>query len=84
MKENPVLNFEINTISYVVSFINFINITLIYHIRKPCDFESFQGAKFKTLLLVYCDVQVCYGTAVEHRSLLNWSGVCDRTVVRVL
>ena len=34
MKENPVLNFKINTISYVVNFINFMNITLIYHITK--------------------------------------------------
>ena len=34
MKENPVLNFKINTISYVVNLINFINITLIYHITK--------------------------------------------------
>jgi hypothetical protein len=40
MKENPVPNFEINTISYVVSLINFIDITLIYHITKPCDFEK--------------------------------------------
>ena len=21
---------------------------------------------------------ICYGTVVEHRSLLNWSGICDR------
>ena len=35
MKENTVLtNFKINTISHVVNFINFINITLIYHITK--------------------------------------------------
>jgi hypothetical protein len=26
---------------------------------------------------VYCDVYICYGTAVEHKSLLNRSGVCD-------
>jgi hypothetical protein len=34
MKENTVLNFYINTISYVVNFMNFINITLIYHMSK--------------------------------------------------
>jgi hypothetical protein len=34
MKENTVLNFYINTVSYVVNFINFMNITLIYHITK--------------------------------------------------
>ena len=32
---------------------------------------NFQGAKFNTFLL-----QVCYGTAMEHRKLLNWSSVC--------
>ena len=32
---------------------------------------------FPELLLVYCFVQVCYGTVVEHISLLNQSGVCD-------
>jgi hypothetical protein len=42
MKENTVLKFYINTISYVVNFINFINITLIYHITKQrvCDTVS--------------------------------------------
>ena len=37
-------------------------------IRKSV-FESFQGAKFNTLLLVHCNVQVCYGTVVEHMRL---------------
>jgi hypothetical protein len=32
---------------------------------------------FPELLLVHCFVQVCYGTVVEHISLLNQSGVCD-------
>jgi hypothetical protein len=32
---------------------------------------------FNTLSLVYCNVQICNGTAVEHGSLLNCSGVCD-------
>jgi hypothetical protein len=40
MKENNVLNFEINTVSYVVNFINFINITLIYHITKQWVCET--------------------------------------------
>ena len=43
----------------------------------PRDFKSSQGAKVGTLYLVYCVVQVCYGTAVEHKSLLNRPGVCD-------
>ena len=32
---------------------------------------------FKAQRFVYCDAHVCYGTAMEHRSLLNRSGVCD-------
>jgi hypothetical protein len=32
--KTTVLNFYIDTISYVVNFINFINITLIYHMSK--------------------------------------------------
>ena len=32
---------------------------------------------FPELLIVYCLVQVCYGTVVEHMSLLNKFGVCD-------
>jgi hypothetical protein len=39
------------------------------------DLESFKGGNFNTLSLV--DVQICNGTAVEHGSLLNCSGVCD-------
>jgi hypothetical protein len=35
------------------------------------DIESF----------VYCDAQVCYGTDVEHRSLMNRSGICDELSV---
>ena len=41
------------------------------------DLESFKGGKFNTLSLVDCYVQICNGTAVEHGSLLNCSGVCD-------
>jgi hypothetical protein len=43
----------------------------------PRDFESFKGGNFNTLSLVDCYVQICNGTAVEHGSLLNCSGVCD-------
>jgi hypothetical protein len=32
---------------------------------------------FNTLSLVDSYVQICNGTAVEHGSLLNCSGVCD-------
>ena len=32
---------------------------------------------FKAERFVYCDVYICYGTAVEHKSLLNPSGVFD-------
>jgi hypothetical protein len=35
------------------------------------------GCKLWTLSLVDCYVQICNGTAVEHGSLLNCSGVCD-------
>ena len=41
------------------------------------DFESFQDAKFNTFILFYSDVQVCHGAAMEHRSLLNISSVCE-------
>jgi hypothetical protein len=40
------------------------------------DVESFQDSSF-----VYCDAQVCYGTDVEHRSLMNRSGICDELSV---
>jgi hypothetical protein len=43
----------------------------------PRDLESFKGGNFNTLSLVDCYVQICNGTAVEHGSLLNCSGVCD-------
>jgi hypothetical protein len=39
------------------------------------DLESFKGGNFNTLSPVDCYVQICNGTAVEHRSLLNCSGV---------
>ena len=48
MKENPVLNFKINTISYVVNLINFINITLIYHITKQRVCETISIIKMLT------------------------------------
>jgi hypothetical protein len=38
---------------------------------------SFKGGSFNTLSFVDCYVQICNGTAVEHGSLLNCSGVCD-------
>jgi hypothetical protein len=47
--------------------------------RRPRDLESFKGGKFNTLSLVDCYVQICNGTAVEHGSLLNCSGVCNAT-----
>ena len=66
MKETSVWN-NFNNLN-----VNVLNNNLVW----PRDFESFQCAKFNTFLPVYCDVQVCYGTAVEHRSLLNRSSVC--------
>jgi hypothetical protein len=45
--------------------------------NKPRDLESFKGGNFNTLSLVDCYVQICNGTAVEHGSLLNCSGVCE-------
>jgi len=36
---------------------------------------------FKAQRFVYCDVHVCYGTAVEHRSLLIRSGICEELSV---
>ena len=68
MKETGVWN-NFNNLN-----VNVLNNNLVW----PRDFESFQCAKFNTFLPVYCDVQVCYGTAVEHRSLLNRSSVCGR------
>ena len=35
---------------------------------------------FKAQRVAYYDVHVCYGTSVEHTSLLNRSGVCDGIV----
>jgi hypothetical protein len=90
MKENPVLNFKINTISYVVNLINFINITLIYHITKQRVCETISIINMLTTCKQNLGVApwrrifsrlnvlfICYGTAVEHRSLLNRSGICD-------
>jgi hypothetical protein len=39
------------------------------------DVESFQGS---TICLLWCSSR--YGTAVEHRSLLNRSGICDEII----
>jgi hypothetical protein len=50
----------------------------------PRDLESFKGGNFNTLSLVDCYVQICNGTAVEHGSLLNCSGVCDGINVNIL
>ena len=36
---------------------------------------------FKAQRFVYCDVDVCYGTTVEHGSLLNRSGICQKLSV---
>ena len=48
MKENPVLNFKINTIAYVGNFMHFINITLIYHITKQRICEIISIVKMPT------------------------------------
>ena len=45
-----------------------VNKTLLW----PHDVGSFQGSTF---CLLWCSSR--YGTAVEHRSLLNRSGICD-------
>ena len=34
--------------------------------------KVFQAQRF-----VYCEIHVCYDTAVEHRSLLNRPGICN-------
>ena len=52
-------------------------LTISKNLVRPSDLESFKGGKFNTLSLVDCYVQICNGTAVEHGSLLNCSGVCD-------
>ena len=52
-------------------------LTISKNLVWPRDFESFKGGNFNTLSLVDCYVQICNGTAVEHGSLLNCSGVCD-------
>jgi hypothetical protein len=92
MKENPVLNFKINTIEYVVNFMHFINITLIYHIIKQRICEIISIVKMQIICKENLGVApwrrtfsrlnvliICYGTAVEHRSLLNRSGICNGT-----
>jgi hypothetical protein len=55
MKENPVLNFKINTIAYVGNFMHFINITLIYHITKQriCDIISMDFPSWDTSYMKY-------------------------------
>jgi hypothetical protein len=46
--------------------------------NKVFEYElGLWGGNFNTLSLVDCYVQICNGTAVEHGSLLNCSGVCD-------
>ena len=90
MKENTVLNFYINTISYVINFINVINITLIYHMSKQRVSETVSIIWMLTTCKYNLGVApwrrkssrlnvlfICYGTAVEHRSLLSRSGICD-------
>ena len=52
-------------------------LTISKNLVWPCDLESFKGGNVTTLSLVDCYVQICNGTAVEHGSLLNCSGVCD-------
>jgi hypothetical protein len=52
-------------------------LTISKNLLWPRDLESFKGGNFNTLSLVDCYVQMCNGTAVEHGSLLNCSGVCD-------
>ena len=50
------------------SFNKHVNKTLVW----PHDVESFQASMF---CLFWCSSR--YGTAVEHMSLLNRSGICD-------
>ena len=52
-------------------------LTISKNLVWPRDLESFKGGNFNALSLVDCYVQICNGTAVEHGSLLNCSGVCD-------
>ena len=89
MKENTVLNFYINTISYVINFINVINITLIYHMSKQRVSETVSIVWVLTTCRWNLGVApwrrgfsglrvlfVCCGAAVERGSLLSRSGVC--------
>jgi hypothetical protein len=75
------INFIIITLIYyiskqrvceTISIIKMLSKNLVW----PRDLESFKGGNFNTLLLVDCYVQICNGTALEHGSLLNCSGVC--------
>ena len=52
-------------------------LTISKNLVWPRHLESVKGGNFNTLSLVDCYVQICNGTAVEHGSLLNCSGVCD-------
>ena len=81
-KFNKLDKYSINTThNKITGLLNNFNNLNVNNIHKQTlvfarDFESFQYPKFKTLWLSYCDVQVCYGTAVEHMNLLDWSEVC--------
>jgi hypothetical protein len=70
----------------------YINITLIYHIIKQRICEIISIVKMQTICKENLGVApwrrtfsrlnvliICYGTAVEHRSLLNRSGICNGT-----
>ena len=78
------INFIIITLIYYITkqrvceTISIIKmLTISKNLLWPRDIESFKGGNFNTLSLVDCYVQICNGTAVEHGSLLNYSGVCD-------
>jgi hypothetical protein len=58
MKENPVLNFKINTIAYVGNFMHFINITLIYHITKQRICEIISIVKMPLIYEIWRDTYV--------------------------
>jgi hypothetical protein len=68
----------VNSVTNTRTIISIIKmLTISKNLVWPHDLESFKGGNFNTLSLVDCYVQICNGTAVEHGSLLNCSGVCD-------
>ena len=61
MKENPVLN-QHNFICTVVNFINFINMTLIYHITKQRVCETISIIQMLTTCKQTHDVESFQGS----------------------